>query len=94
MDSGENEKAVANSLKEIVKHTSRYKAAARISKTRDSVIKIAPKSSTEAQERSPCPRPGNQHDTTPLEEIDFSQKNFNNLLHNTITVRKPVYRNT
>ena len=45
MDSGEKERAVANSLKEIVKHTSRRKATTQLPKQRGSIIRIARKSS-------------------------------------------------
>jgi hypothetical protein len=44
MDNGEKERAVANSLKETVKHTSRRKPTTQISSQHDPVIRIAPKS--------------------------------------------------
>lgn len=43
MDGPEQERAVANSLKEIVKHTSRHKTARQSSKQRPSALIIAPK---------------------------------------------------
>jgi C6 transcription factor Pro1 len=43
MDNGEREKAVANSIKEIVKHTSRRKIMTQLSsRQQDHVIRIAP----------------------------------------------------
>jgi C6 transcription factor Pro1 len=52
MNNGEKERAVANSLKEIVKHTSRRKATIQFSKQRDPIIRIAPKSSNGSVENS------------------------------------------
>lgn len=46
MDGGEQEKAVSNSLKEIVKHTSRRKPVSRVSNQEHPAIEIAPKSSS------------------------------------------------
>lgn len=43
MNDPEQERAVANSLKEIVKHTSRHKTALQSSKQRPSTLTIAPK---------------------------------------------------
>lgn len=51
MDNGEKEKEVANSLKDIVKYTSRRKAATQSSK-HNATITIAPKSSNDSLERS------------------------------------------
>lgn len=46
MDNGKNQKAIANSVKQIVKHTSRHKApTTRYSKQPNPMIRIAPKSS-------------------------------------------------
>jgi C6 transcription factor Pro1 len=45
MDNGEKERVIVNSLKDIVKHTSRRRATAQVSTQRDPVIRIAPKSS-------------------------------------------------
>ena len=52
MNNGEKKSAVANSLKEIVKHTSRRKATAQHSKHRDPIIRIAPKASNNSVESS------------------------------------------
>jgi hypothetical protein len=51
MDNGEKEKAIANSLRETVKHTSRRKAPS--STQRDPNIRIAPKSSNSYVEDPP-----------------------------------------
>ncbi|CAO2648883.1 Nn.00g098320.m01.CDS01 [Neocucurbitaria sp. VM-36] len=48
MDNGEKEKAVANSLKEIVRHTSRRKATDRLPEQPNSLIRIEPKASSVA----------------------------------------------
>lgn len=52
MKNSENARAVANSLKEIVKHTSRRKDTSQFAKRCDPVIRIAPKSSNAAVENS------------------------------------------
>lgn len=43
MDNDQEERAVLDSLKQIVKHTSRRKATNKPSKQRDPIIRIAPK---------------------------------------------------
>ena len=52
MDNGEEERAVVDRLKQIVKRTSRRKAATEPSKQLDSIIKIAPKSAHASMEKS------------------------------------------
>jgi hypothetical protein len=52
MDNGEKERAVANQLKDIVKHTSRRKATNGLSTKRDLIVKIAPKSMRSSVEGS------------------------------------------
>lgn len=47
MNSPEKEKEVVEGLKEIVKHTSRRKAVSHLSKQRNPIVNIAPKSSNE-----------------------------------------------
>jgi C6 transcription factor Pro1 len=66
MNNGEKKRAVANSLKEIVKHTSRRKATVQHSKHRDPIIRIAPKSSNHSVESSSSgPRSKSQNGVTP-----------------------------
>jgi hypothetical protein len=66
MNDSEKERAVANSLKEIVKHTSRRKGTTKLTKKRDSIIRIAPKSTNGSVENSfSCPRSNSQHEVTP-----------------------------
>jgi hypothetical protein len=66
MNNGEKKRAVANSLKEIVKHTSRRKATAQHSKHRDPIIRIAPKASNHSVESfSSNPRSRSQNGITP-----------------------------
>jgi len=60
MDNGEEERAVVDSLKQIVKHTSRRKATDKVPKQRDPIIRIAPKSASASVEDSSSgtgPRP-------------------------------------
>jgi len=52
MDNGEEERAVLDSFKQIVKHTSRRKATNKLSKQRDPIIRIAPKSASASVESS------------------------------------------
>jgi len=54
MDNGEKEKAIANELKEIVKHTSRRKDTAKSTKRHESVSKLVPKS-TNSENSSSIP---------------------------------------
>ena len=52
MDNGDEERAVVESLKQIVKHTSRRKATNIPSKQRHSIIRIAPKSASASVQNS------------------------------------------
>jgi C6 transcription factor Pro1 len=62
MNNAEQERAVADSLKEIVKDTWRRKATARFPKQRDSTIRIAPKSSNvSVQDSCSNPEPSRPH---------------------------------
>jgi hypothetical protein len=66
MNDGEKERAVASSLKEIVKHTSRRKGTTKFPKLRDSIIPIAPKSSNGSMKNaSSGPESNSQHEVTP-----------------------------
>jgi C6 transcription factor Pro1 len=69
MNDGEKERAVANSLIEIVKHTPRRKSKTQFPKQRNPIIRIAPKSSNGPVENSSSgPRSSRQHGvTTPLD---------------------------
>ena len=81
MDNGENERAVANSLKEIVRHTSRRKATTQFSTQRDPVIRIAPKSSNGSVENSSSgPWSSRQHGVTPPLDHGSSQEDGVNML--------------
>jgi hypothetical protein len=62
MDGGEKEKAVANSLKEIVKHTSRRKTATQSKQSLHS-IKIAPKPKNGPTENSTSDSGSSQKDS-------------------------------
>ena len=80
MNNVEKGKAVANSLKEIVKHTSRRKAITQFAKPRDTVIRLAPKpsnssmgSSTSGQDSS------HQNDVAPPSDPGLSQKDGDNV---------------
>ena len=75
MNDGEKERAVTNSLKEIVKHTSRRKAATNVSKQRDPIIRIAPKSSNGSVEDSASGfASSHQYDITPPSDHGSSQE--------------------
>ncbi|KAH8589386.1 fungal-specific transcription factor domain-containing protein [Bisporella sp. PMI_857] len=76
MNNKEKEKAVVNSLKEIVKHTSRRKAATQYSKQRDPIIKIAPKSSSVSADNSSTSGSGSSPDhgvTPPSDHGSFKE---------------------
>jgi C6 transcription factor Pro1 len=87
MDNGEKERAMTNSLKQIVKHTSRRKATTQLSKQRDPVVTIAPKSS-----HKPLEAPSNrldtnpQHDLTPSSDHDLIQDDVFKVLKDGSTV--------
>lgn len=76
MDNGEREKAVANGIKEIVKHTSRRKITTQLSsRQQDHVIRIAPNPSTVPLRSSSSGAISNrQHDTPPPSDHDSSQE--------------------
>ena len=81
MDNGEKERAVVNSLKEIVRHTSRRKATTQFSTQRDPVIRIAPKPSNGSMEYSSSdPGSSRQHVITPLLDHGSSQEDGVNML--------------
>jgi hypothetical protein len=82
MNNGEKKRAVANSFKEIVKHTSRRKATVQHSKRRDQIIRIAPKASNHSVESScsdPSPRSPNGI-TPPLSDQGASRASAVNTL--------------
>ncbi|KAH8821345.1 fungal-specific transcription factor domain-containing protein [Xylogone sp. PMI_703] len=56
MDSGKERKTVANSLKEIVKHTSKRRSTAQSSSKHSEIVKIAPKPTNDSVESSYSPR--------------------------------------
>ncbi len=88
MNRGEKERAVANSLKEIVKHTSRRKATTQFSKQRDPIVRIEPKSSNGPVENSSSgPGSGLQHALTPASDQGLSQQDGVNVLQDGSTVR-------
>ncbi|KAE9365024.1 hypothetical protein N431DRAFT_354061 [Stipitochalara longipes BDJ] len=75
MDNGERERAVANGIKEIVKHTSRRKTITQHSRQRDHVIRIAPSISNASEESSLSgPVSNRQHDTPPPSDHGSSQE--------------------
>ena len=75
MDSGERERAVANGIKEIVKHTSRRKATAQHPRQRDHVIRIAPNLSNASEESSSSgPVSNRQQDTPPSSDHSSLQE--------------------
>lgn len=87
MNNGEKERAVANSLKEIVKHTSRRKATTQFSKQRDPIIRIAPKLSNGSVENSTSsPGSSRQHGVTPPLNHESSQEDGVNMLQDESTV--------
>jgi hypothetical protein len=76
MDNGEREKAVANGIKEIVKHTSRRKITTQLSsRQQDHVIRIAPNPSNVPLGSSSSGAISNrQHDTPPPSDHGSSQE--------------------
>jgi hypothetical protein len=81
MNNGEKEIAVANSFKDIVKHTSRRKATTLFSKRRDPIIRIALKSSNGSVENSSSgPGSSRQYGVTPPLDYGSSQEDGVNML--------------
>ena len=74
MDNGEKEKAVANGIKEIVKHTSRRKPTTQLPRQRDQPIGIAPNSNGSMESSSSHPASNRQHDTPPPSDHGSSQE--------------------
>ena len=76
MDNGEEERAVVDSLKQIVKHTSRRKATNKPLKQRDPIIRIAPKSASASVENSSSGTGSNpQLGVSPPSDHGSSQEN-------------------
>ncbi len=93
MDNGERERAVANSLKEIVKHTSRRKATTQFSKQRDPVARIAPKYSNGSVENSYSgPESNHQHGVTPPLDHGPSKEDGANMLQDGSAVSMLIFR--
>ena len=66
MDNGEKERARAATIKEIVKYTSRHKAAVQLAKQRDQIVKIAPKHlAVSVEDVSSGSRSSRQHSDAP-----------------------------
>ena len=75
MDNGEREKAVANGIKEIVKHTSRRKITTQLSSRQQvHVIRIAPNPSNAPLGSSSGAISNRQHDTPPPSDHGSSQE--------------------
>jgi hypothetical protein len=68
MDGGERERSVANSIKAVVKRTSRRKGAANLEQ-RTMSVRIAPKSSTSLDENL-----SSSSDVTPQANVEVSQE--------------------
>ena len=64
MDGGEKERAVANGIKEIVKHTSRRKVMTQVGKQKGPIIKLAPKPSSTSVDDSSTNPTSLESDTT------------------------------
>ena len=76
MDNGKEERAVVDRLKQIVKRTSRRKAATEPSKQLDSIIKIAPKSAHASMKKSsPDTRSSSQLNVSSSTNNGLSQEN-------------------
>ncbi|MCJ1384496.1 hypothetical protein MMC17_007613 [Xylographa soralifera] len=76
MGNDEEERAIVNSLKQTVKHTSRRKAANKPSKHRDPIIRIAPKSASDCLENSSSgPGSSPQLGVSPPLDHGLSQEN-------------------
>jgi len=80
MDNGEREKAISNSLKEIVKHTSRRKNKPQNSRQHDSIARIAPRPLNGTVEvLSSGPVSNRQHGLAPLSDHGSSQQHGSNV---------------
>jgi len=88
MDSSERERAVANSIKEIVKHTSRRKATAQNPRQRDHVVRIAPTRSNVSEETSSSgPVSNRQRDTPPSSDHSSLQEDGVQVMQDEADVR-------
>ncbi len=94
MDNGEGERAVVDSLKQIVKHTSRRKAADKASKQRDPTIRIAPKSASASVENSSSSGTGSraQLGVSPPSDHESSQENEVPMLQDESVVSVSIFQ--
>lgn len=94
MDNGEGERAVVDSLKQIVKHTSRRKAADKASKQRDPTIRIAPKSASASVENSSSSGTGSraQLGISPPSDHESSQENEVPMLQDESVVSVSIFQ--
>lgn len=91
MDNGEEERAVIDSFKQIVKHTSRHKATNRPSKQRDPMIRIVPKSaSASLGDSSSRIEPRAQLGLSPPSDHGISRGNGDSTLQDGSVVSKRV----
>ena len=87
MNNSDEERAVANSLKEIVKHTSRRKGTGLSSGLKTRVVRIAPKSRSGAEDiASASSVPRIEHIADPLLNDEPSHEEKLNSLQNTSAV--------
>ncbi len=86
MDSGERERAVANGIKEIVKHTSRRRPNIQPPRQRDTPIRIVPNSDGSIESFS-IPTSNHRHDTPPPSDHGSSQEDGVQVVQDVSTVR-------
>lgn len=93
MDGGEKERDVANSLKEVVRHSSRRKATAK-PKQVDQVVKIAPKPMNGFAESSSSGHGSSEghSSTTPSDQESLSQRDGVGVLPGVSPVGIPAIR--
>lgn len=87
MDHGDQERAVANTLKQTVKRTSRRRVTAIASKRPGPVAKIAPKPSGSGESSSSSPASNGTQVLNPPSEHGSSQGDMTNVLMSAMAVR-------
>jgi C6 transcription factor Pro1 len=94
MDNGERERAVANGIKEIVKHMSRRKPATQPARQRDRVVRIAPNPSNGSVETPSIPASNRQHDTPPPSDHGSLQEGAAQVVQNEPAVSLSILYST
>ena len=93
MDNGEEERAVVDSLKQIVKHTSRRKTANKSLKQREAVVTLAPKAANlSAEDSSSGTGSSPQFDDSPPSDYGSLQENGVSILQGGSLVSVSIFQ--